>query len=167
MNDENLIPYKKGERTPEQAAAAGRLGGIASGKVRREKATFKKALEKALNGKPGGKLKDALIQVGYDPGEMSNADALMSTLMSMALQGNIKAIELLLNYQFQLSEDERKTNESSARISAMGQNQGSVQVESSDDDDGGVVIYLPKIDDDPEETEDGEDAGEAPEGVME
>lgn len=42
-NEQNLIPNS--ERTPEQLREQTRKGGIASGKVRREKASFKQAIK--------------------------------------------------------------------------------------------------------------------------
>ena len=162
---ENIVKhqYVKGGRSFEESSRIGKMGAIASAKARREKATLKKALERVLNGQPNGRLKDALVKLGYDPGDISNADALMSTLMGMAIKGNMKAMELLLTYQFQVSEDERKTTESAARVDAMRQNTDGVKIESGDDD-GGVVIYLPKLDDEPEEEQEGR-AEEATEGV--
>ena len=163
MNPENVIPhqFKKGQRSHEECQRTGRLGGIKSGEKRRERATFKKALEKALNGTPKGKIKAALIQIGYDPRDITNADALMSTLMSMAIRGNTKAMEMILNYQFLLSEDERKNLESAARIAAMKQNKEGIQVQSGDDEDGGVVIYLPALEEEEkaEEEKEGESEG--------
>lgn len=44
--EDNLIPTN--QRTREEAQELGRLGGIASGKARREKATMKKVLEDML-----------------------------------------------------------------------------------------------------------------------
>lgn len=45
-NEDNLIPTN--QRTREEAQELGRLGGIASGKARKEKATMKKVLEQML-----------------------------------------------------------------------------------------------------------------------
>ncbi len=114
-----------------------------------------------MNGTPKGKIKAALIQIGYDPRDITNADALMSTLMSMAIRGNTKAMEMILNYQFLLSEDERKNLESAARIAAMKQNKEGIQVQSGDDEDGGVVIYLPALEEEEkaEEEKEGESEG--------
>lgn len=49
MNTENLIPMD--ERSKEEVRELGRKGGIASGKVRKEKATMKKVLEMLLDTK--------------------------------------------------------------------------------------------------------------------
>lgn len=48
-NLETLKPIQKGELSTEEAQRRGRLGGIASGKARKEKATMKKTLEMLLN----------------------------------------------------------------------------------------------------------------------
>lgn len=45
MNDENLVPVK----STSEAREKGRKGGIASGKARREKKTFRELIEKYLN----------------------------------------------------------------------------------------------------------------------
>ena len=49
MNTENLIPMN--ERSKEEVRELGKKGGIASGKVRKEKATMKKVLEMLLDTK--------------------------------------------------------------------------------------------------------------------
>ena len=65
---ENLIPLN--ERTKEEQREIARQGGIASGKARQEKATFKKTLEGLLDeeyikkGKPTGKTYRELITLG-------------------------------------------------------------------------------------------------------
>ena len=60
---ENLIPFN--ERTEEEQREIARQGGIASGKVRQEKATFKKTLEMLLDEKNSkGKTYRELITLG-------------------------------------------------------------------------------------------------------
>lgn len=53
MNEDNLIPNS--ERTPEELREMCRKGGIASGKVRRERKAFKEALLLALETMKDGK----------------------------------------------------------------------------------------------------------------
>ena len=60
---ENLIPFN--ERTEEEQREIARQGGIASGKARQEKATFKKTLEMLLDEKNSkGKTYRELITLG-------------------------------------------------------------------------------------------------------
>ena len=67
-NEKNLKPYQKG-RSKEEAAKSGRMGGIASGKARRERKTAREFAEAALNAevtdKSTGKkvvVKDVIVQ---------------------------------------------------------------------------------------------------------
>lgn len=75
----NLIPIP--ELTVEQQKEFHRKGGIASGKARREKANFKKLLEIALNEE-------------YKGG-MTNAEAMVVSIIQEALEGNTKAFEVV------------------------------------------------------------------------
>ena len=78
-NEQNLIPANK--RSKSEARANSRKGGIASGKARREKAEFKKLIEIALNEE-------------YKEG-MTNAEALVLSMLTKALEGDTKAFEIL------------------------------------------------------------------------
>lgn len=63
-NEKNLIPFTS-EQDREEAKKNGRLGGIASGKARREKATMKKRLEELLNSTDKkGRLYGDLVHLG-------------------------------------------------------------------------------------------------------
>lgn len=74
MNESNLIPLN--ERTKEEQRKIARLGGIASGKARRERKTFKEELITLLeNGDTQEKISLSLIQ--------------------QALDGNTKAFEVI------------------------------------------------------------------------
>ena len=78
-NEQNLIPANK--RSKSEARANSRKGGIASGKARREKAEFKKLIEIAL-------------EQEYKDG-MTNAEALVLSMLTKALEGDTKAFEIL------------------------------------------------------------------------
>ena len=78
-NEQNLIPCNK--RSKEEASALGKKGGIKSGKVRREKANFKKLCEIALN--------------EVYKGEMTNAEAMVISMITKALEGDTKAFEVI------------------------------------------------------------------------
>ena len=78
-NEQNLIPGNK--RTLSERRALAKKAGIASGKARREKAEFKKLIEIAL-------------QEEYKDG-MTNAEAMVISMISKALEGDTKAFEVL------------------------------------------------------------------------
>ena len=83
---ENLIPFN--ERTEEEQREIARQGGIASGKVRQEKATFKKTLEMLLDEKnKKGMTYRELITLGQIKsaidGKAENFKAILSLLGEM------------------------------------------------------------------------------------
>ncbi len=67
-NEQNLVPQNK--RTKKQQREIARMGGIASGKARQEKATMKKTLEMLLNetNKKTGKTYRELATLGLIQG---------------------------------------------------------------------------------------------------
>ena len=78
--------------------------------------------------------------------------ALVTKLYAMAMNGNLKATEMLAQFggltQDEVrkdNEDKRKNEESKARIAAIQANLGNDISVSSGDDDGDVIIYVPKI----------------------
>lgn len=80
-NRNSLKAYEfTSDQSREKAAQNGRKGGIASGKAKREKANFKKLLEIALNEEYKG--------------EMTNAEAMVVSLIQEALSGNVRAFEV-------------------------------------------------------------------------
>lgn len=88
---ENLIPVT--ERTKEEAREISRKGGIASGKVRREKADLKKKVNDILAMDVfSPQLKEALEEKGLNA---TNQTAIATVLLQKALKGDIRAIELL------------------------------------------------------------------------
>lgn len=138
--------------THEENVENGRKGGIASGESRRQAAKVSAAFYAAMGKKAVGEYRELLKKAGYDDEEQTNNHAIMATLIAMALQGDLKAAELLLNYQKTVMEEDRKSEEARVRMETMRANSAGA-VTSSDDDDGGVVIYLPKIDDEEESEE--------------
>ena len=150
--------FKKGERSKEESVRRARKAGIASGKARKEKGAMKRAIEKLFSMEPKGDVKEKLMALGYDPGNVNNADALVSTLFAMAMKGDKRAAEMLMQYVLQVSEDDRKTEESNARVSAIKENTGDMEVKSDDGEDGGLVIYLPQIDEEEAEKVNDDDA---------
>ena len=143
-NNEYLKPLNK--RTEAEKKAIAKKGGIASGEARRRNADIKKAMAELLKMPATGRAKELVDSMEYTDEEKVNANALVAKLFSMAIAGNQRAMELIMDYTFKVSDDERKTKESDARIKALAKNGVDVSVESKDGDDGGVVIYLPEID---------------------
>ena len=78
-NEQNLKKFTK--ESVDKAREAGRKGGIASGKSKREKANFKKLCEIALN--------------ETYKGEMTNAEAMVISMITKALEGDTKAFEVI------------------------------------------------------------------------
>ena len=88
---ENLIPLN--ERTKEEQRKIQKKGGIASGKVRREKADLKKKVNQILEMDVfSPQLKEALEEKGLNA---TNQTAIATVLLQKALKGDIRAIELL------------------------------------------------------------------------
>ena len=100
MNDENL---KKGEatlfRSGEEAASAGRKGGIKSGVARRKKFASQKFLKQVLawNGEPTPDIKKALKRMGgAEELQLTNEDIGMLALAKKFRSGDLKAIAMVL-----------------------------------------------------------------------
>lgn len=78
MNESNLIPIS--ERSTEEVREMGRKGGIASGKVRKEKKMLKELLEEALS--KGTETDNEYINITL-------------ALIRQANEGNVKAYEVI------------------------------------------------------------------------
>ncbi len=146
-----------GEVSKAERSEICRKGGIASGEARRRKADIRKAMNELMSMPAVGRAKELVKDAGYTEDEQVNANAVATKLFQMALGGNQRAMELLIDYFFKASEDDRKAKESQARIDAMKKNMGDLTVNSQDEDDGGVVIYLPEIEKEEEDPEKGEE----------
>ena len=165
-NPENLkrFGYERPVPTAEELAEAGRRGGVASGQSRRRTKELDKVFMSTMNKAVNGRLKDMLVQAGYEEDELVNSAAVFATLVAMAVNGDLKASEILLDYSLSIQEEQRKKLESKARIESLRANSmSSVAVSSTDDDDGGVMIYLPAIEEDDEEGAESAQEGNAPE----
>ena len=91
MANENLIPLN--ERTKDEQRKIQKKGGIASGKVRREKADLKKKVNQILEMDVfSPQLKEALEEKGLNA---TNQTAIATVLLQKALKGDMRAIELL------------------------------------------------------------------------
>ena len=78
-NEKNLIPLNKRAKSEQREIA--KKGAAASAKVRRENANFKKLCEIALN--------------EVYKGEMTNAEAMVISMITKALEGDTKAFEVI------------------------------------------------------------------------
>lgn len=94
-NEENLIPMN--ERSKEEARELGRKGGKKSGEVRSANAVMRKRLEQivkmTLKDGKADKIKNLAEAKGAN---LTISDALLVKLVTMALGGNIKAMNKLM-----------------------------------------------------------------------
>ena len=149
-------------RSGEEAAEKGRRGGVKSGETRRAKRDARQAAQKLLQMAAKGKMRDNLIELGYDPKDqdgIQNIDVIVARLMVQAASGNLDASARLLKiagYDYEenrieresINADRRKERESEARLDAL--SKGNVERYSTaysdgDDDEAveDVFIYLP------------------------
>ena len=114
-NEENLIPSNK--RSKSEARENSRKGGIASGKARRKKAEFKKALEIVLSSKvQNQQLAEMLETMGYDN---TNEMAIALMTVQKAMKGDLRAVELIERTGNQVAKDKLDKQEQKERIRAL------------------------------------------------
>lgn len=90
-NEQNLI--KNSERTPSERRENARKAGVASGKARRKKADFKKALNTILSADVANDQLGAILErMGF---EKTNESAIALITLQKALKGNMRAVELI------------------------------------------------------------------------
>ena len=94
MNQENLIPFNK--RTESEKRRIATMGGIASGKVRKEKATMKKTLEMLL---------DTIPKCESNPEGKTFRELTTEGLMIGATQGKAENYKLMLQLLGEMQED--------------------------------------------------------------
>lgn len=94
MNQENLIPFNK--RTESEKRRIATMGGIASGKVRKEKATMKKTLEMLL---------DTVPKSESNPEGKTFRELTTEGLMVGAVQGKAENYKLMLQLLGEMQED--------------------------------------------------------------
>lgn len=113
---ENLIPVT--ERTKKEAREISRKGGIASGKVRREKANLKKKVNEILSMDVlSPQFKEMLEEKGLS---VTNQTAIATVLLQKALKGDMRAIELLVKMNGnEGTKDSLDKKEQKERIKAM------------------------------------------------
>lgn len=94
-NEENLIPMN--ERTKSEQREIARMGGIESGKVRKQNADLKKRIKEIANmALRDGDIDEIKTLADAKSANLSIADALLVKLVAMALNGNIKAMNTLM-----------------------------------------------------------------------
>ena len=95
-NEENLMPFTS-EQSREEAVKNGRKGGIASGESRRQSADIRKRLREIANmALTDGDVKDIKSLADAKGANLSISDALVVKLVTMALGGNIKAMNKVM-----------------------------------------------------------------------
>lgn len=114
-NEKNLI--KNSDRTPSELREITTKGGIASGKARRKKAEFKKALEIVLSSKvQNQQLAEMLESMGYDN---TNEMAIALMTVQKAMKGDLRAVELIERTSNQVAKDKLDKQEQKERIRAL------------------------------------------------
>ena len=114
-NEKNLI--KNSERTPSELREITTKGGIASGKARRKKAEFKKALEIVLSSKvQNQQLAEMLETMGYDN---TNEMAIALMTVQKAMQGDLRAVKLIERIGNPVAKDKLDKQEQKERIRAL------------------------------------------------
>lgn len=107
MNDENLKPVT----SEKEAREKGRLGGKASGKVRKEKAELKKLFLQFANMRPTEKERTQLKAMGFEDKDLTNMTSYVVSLFKNGAKGNSKAMEIgvdfMMNYNKRELENER------------------------------------------------------------
>ncbi len=130
-NNENLIPFNK--RSVREAREFGRKGGKASGKVRRQKADFRKTLNALLTAEIDSEEWTPFLEMlGVD----STLEAAVNAAMIReALSGNVKAYLAIKDVLGQTSKSDADLEEQRLRMEAAKAKMG-VPNEESDTDDG-------------------------------
>lgn len=106
-NSENLRTL-----TTSEAQEIGRKGGIASGKARQEKATFKKALQWLLDSDikiTNGKVVDTFKDMGIDTSNLNPTQLATLGVWFGAVQGNASNYKTLLETNGELVDPEQTT----------------------------------------------------------
>lgn len=95
MARDDLIPFS--ERSVDEAKELGRIGGIASGAVRRKKAAMKDvaAMVLGLKRKVSDKTIAQLAEMGIDSDDITTQTLALMSIGDKAIKGDIKALECL------------------------------------------------------------------------
>lgn len=128
----NLIPFNK--RSVSEAREYGRKGGKASGKARRKKADFRKALNALLTAEiDSDEWTPFLESLGLD----STVEAAVNAAMIReALSGNVKAYIAIRDTLGQTTKSEEDLEEQKVRTEAVKARTGQLEDEEEELDDG-------------------------------
>lgn len=114
-NESNLIPANKRSKSEHREIA--KRGGVASGKARRKKADFQKALKTILSSEVShDQLASMLKKMGFDN---TNESAIALVTIQKALKGDMRAIELIERSTAQVNKDSLDKSEQKERIKAL------------------------------------------------
>lgn len=105
VGTENLIPMN--ERTKEEQKEIAKMGGIASGKVRQEKATMKKTLEMLL---------DTIPNIKENKDKKTFRELSTEGLMIGAVQGKAENYKLIMQVLGEMQEQDTATPEVNINI---------------------------------------------------
>lgn len=159
--DANLKPIRSGDLSKEELKKRQSNGGKKSGEVRRAKRTAREAAQRLLAMSATGKMRDNLIELGYEPDDLNsieNIDVIVARLLVLAAAGKMEATDRLLKIagydaeenraeRESINADRRRELELEAKVAALSQGRASevamnLQDESGEND---VVIYMPQI----------------------
>ena len=163
---ENLKPFNQmSEEELKAIQAKGRKKAIEATKARwaEEKGEIRmRDFVRKFMGKATTPQQKAMLKtLGFEDDECTNLNSFIGKLFTQfILRGDIRAAELLVTLGGLTgdeirkdAEEVRKNLESKARIAALEANMGKdLTVQSEDEGDGSVVIYLPEVEKEPDET---------------
>lgn len=105
-NEQNLKPFT--ELTEKEQRELARKGGIASGKVRKEKASLRKSLENILNSDiriTKGSLYDTYLAMGIDISKYSLGELAGMGLLFGAVNGNATNFKTMMETNNEITEE--------------------------------------------------------------
>lgn len=139
-NEQNLIPTNK--RTKSEQREIAKKGGVASGKARRKKADFQKALKLVLSSEvPNEQIAVALEKLGY---EKTNEMAIALNTVQKAVKGDLRAVELIERSTAMMNKDTLDKAEQKERIKALQleNKRKELELQNISDNDNRQVVFL-------------------------
>lgn len=139
-NEQNLIPTNK--RTKSEQREIAKKGGVASGKARRKKADFQKALKLVLSSEVSNEhLAVALEKLGY---EKTNEMAIALNTVQKAVKGDLRAVELIERSTAMMNKDTLDKAEQKERIKALQleNKRKELELQNISDNDNRQVVFL-------------------------
>lgn len=142
MNEENLKGHGFHERTANEQREIAKKGGEASGKVRRKKADFKKALNSLLTTRIDNPEWTPILEaLGL---ESTLESALNMALIKKGLSGDVKAYEAVAKYSGQSAQTDYDDEEQQIRIDRAKQARNR-EVGSTDSSEENIQNFLKAI----------------------